>query len=112
MNDVVSMSKGDIVSLTKKAPGLTKVFAGAGWDMKKNGPTMDLNLAAFLLDANGKLKGSGNFVYFGHKTSACGSVASRGDNLTGNDDENVGSDEGDDEVIDVNLSTVPADVNE
>ena len=105
MNDVVSMTKGETVSLTKKAPGLTKVFAGAGWDMKKEGASMDLDLAAFLLDANGKLNGKGNFVYFGHKESACKSVASRGDNLTG-------AGEGDDEVVDVNLSTVPADVNE
>lgn len=105
MNDIVSMTKGDSVSLTKKAPGLTKVFAGAGWDMKKAGATMDLDLAAFLLDANGKLEGKGNFVYFGHKTSQCGSVSSRGDNLTG-------AGEGDDEVIDVNLSTVPASVSQ
>ena len=103
MTDTVSMTKGDIVSLTKKSPGLTKVFAGAGWDMKKEGATMDLDLAAFLLSADCELKGKGNFVYFGHKTSECGSVASRGDNLTGAGD-------GDDEVIDVNLSTVPADV--
>lgn len=105
MSDSVIMTKGESVSLTKKAPGLTKVFAGAGWDMKKEGATMDLDLAAFLLDADNKLNGSGNFVYFGHKTSACGSVASRGDNLTGEGD-------GDDEVIDVNLATVPASVTQ
>ena len=104
MNDVVSMTKGETVSLTKKAPGLTKVFAGAGWDMKKKRVRW-IDLAAFLLDVNGKLNGKGNFVYFGHKESACKSVASRGDNLTGAGD-------GDDEVVDVNLSTVPADVNE
>jgi tellurium resistance protein TerD len=104
MNDIVSMTKGDTVSLTKKAPGLTKVFAGAGWDPKQ-GKTMDLDLAAFLLDANGKLPGKGGFVYFGSKVSACGSVASRGDNLTGEG-------EGDDEVIDVNLTTVPEGIKE
>jgi len=103
MTDTVIMTKGETVSLTKKAPGLTKVFAGAGWDMKKEGATMDLDLAAFLLDANDKLNGKGNFVYFGNKTSDCGSVASRGDNLTGEG-------EGDDEVIDVNLATVPTSV--
>ena len=102
MNEVVSMTKGDTVSLTKKAPGLTKVFAGAGWDPKA-AKSMDLDLAAFLLDANGKLPGKGGFVYFGAKVSACGSVASRGDNLTGDGD-------GDDEVIDINLSTVPASI--
>jgi tellurium resistance protein TerD len=105
MTDTVSMSKGESVSLTKKAPGLTKVFAGAGWDMKNAGASMDLDLAAFMLDANGKLSGKGNFVYFGNKTSACSSVASRGDNLTGAGD-------GDDEVIDVNLTTVAPGIAE
>lgn len=104
MTDTVSMSKGESVSLTKKAPGLTKVFAGAGWDVKKDGPEMDLDLAAFLLDSNGKLAG-GNFVFYNNKTSACGSVASTGDNLTGEGD-------GDDEVINVNLTTIPAGINE
>ena len=102
--EIVNMSKGDVVSLTKKAPGLKKVFAGAGWDVKTEGKSMDLDLAAFLL-SSGALTGKGNFVYFGNKTSACGSVASRGDNLTG-------AGEGDDEVIDVNLETVPSDVTE
>lgn len=105
MSDIVSMTKGESVSLTKKAPGLTKVFAGAGWDAKQQGKSMDLDLAAFLLGQDGKLKGKGDFVYFGHKTSQCGSVSSRGDNLTGDGD-------GDDEVIDVNLSTVPGGISE
>ncbi|MBP3955370.1 TerD family protein [Gemmata sp. G18] len=105
MTDTVSMSKGESISLTKKAPGLTKVFAGAGWDVKKAGATMDLDLAAFMLDANGKLSGKGYFVYFGNKASACGSVASQGDNLTGAGD-------GDDEVVDVNLATVPTGIQE
>ena len=104
MTDTVSMTKGDVVSLTKKSPGLKSVFAGAGWDVKKEGASMDLDLAAFLL-SSGTLAGKGNFVYFGNKTSACGSVASRGDNLTGEG-------EGDDEVIDVDLTTVPASVTE
>jgi tellurium resistance protein TerD len=71
--------------------------------VKSGGKTMDLDLAAFLLDSNEKLNGKGNFVYFGNKASACGSVASQGDNMTG---------DGDDEVIKVNLASVPADVKE
>lgn len=100
----MNLSKGETIDLTKAAPGLTKVFAGAGWDVKTGGPTMDVDLIAFLVDANGKLTQDANFVYFNNKKSACGSVASRGDNLTG-------AGEGDDEVIDINLETVPADVS-
>lgn len=105
MSDIVNMTKGDVVSLTKKAPGLSKVFAGCGWDMKKEGATMDVDLAAFLLGSNGNLSGAGGFVYYGSKTSSCKSVSSRGDNLTGAGD-------GDDEVIDVNLTKVPENVTE
>lgn len=99
MIDTVIMTKGETVSLSKKAPGLTSVFAGAGWDVKKNGPSMDLDLAAFCLDVNGQLQGSGSFVYFGHKTSADGAIKAGEDNLTGEG-------EGDDETIQVDLSKV------
>ena len=44
MTDTVSMTKGDSVSLTKKAPGLTKVFASVGWDANQEGKSMDLDL--------------------------------------------------------------------
>lgn len=103
MNDTICMTKGEVVSLSKKAPGLTRIFVGAGWDMKKEGVSMDLDLAAFLLDSNDQLHGKGSFVYFGNKASADGSTASRGDNLTG-------AGEGDDEVVDVDLSKVSPDV--
>lgn len=98
-----NLSKGESFDLSKAAPGLTKVYAGAGWDVKSGGASMDLDLVAFLVDENGKLKSDKNFVYFNNKKSPCGSVASRGDNLTGAGD-------GDDEVIDINLANVPSDV--
>lgn len=101
----LNLSKGESIDLTKTTPGLAKVFAGAGWDVKNGGPTMDLDLCAFLVDENGKMSDQKNFVYFNNKTSPCGSVASRGDNLTG-------AGEGDDEVIDINLETVPANVKQ
>lgn len=100
----VNLSKGESVSLTKAAPGLQLVAAGAGWDVAEGGPEMDLDLAAFLLE-NGQAQGAGDFVYFNNKKSKCGSVESRGDNRTGEGD-------GDDETIDVDLSKVPASVNE
>lgn len=96
----MNLSKGESFDLTKAAPGLSKVYAGAGWDVKAGGPTMDLDLCAFLVDANGKLTDDKNFVFFNNKKSLCGSVSSRGDNLTGAGD-------GDDEVLDINLANVP-----
>ncbi len=99
----LNMTKGESVSLTKSTPNLQQVAVGAGWDVAEGGPAMDLDLAAFLLKS-GKAD-NGGFVYFNNKTSACGSVSSRGDNLTGEGD-------GDDETVDVDLTRVPADINE
>lgn len=101
----INLNKGESINLTKQAPGLKKAFIGAGWDVKKEGASMDADLSAFLVGSDGKVKTDNNFVYFGNKASGCGSVKSRGDNLTG-------AGEGDDEIIDVNLESVPADVNE
>jgi tellurium resistance protein TerD len=98
-----NLSKGETFDIAKAAPGLTKVAAGAGWDVKTGGPSMDLDLCAFLVDENGKMSDAKQFVYFNNKKSPCGSVASRGDNLTG-------AGEGDDEVLDIDLSAVPAAV--
>lgn len=100
----MNLTKGESLNLTKAAPTLTKVTAGAGWDVAANGPSMDLDLVAFML-TQGKLAKDQNFIYFGNKTSPCGSVASSGDNLTG-----VG--EGDDETLSIDLSKVPADVDQ
>ncbi len=99
----INLTKGEAINLTKAAPGLKTVAAAAGWDVKSGGASMDLDLVAFMVNAEGKLANEKNFVYFGNKKSPCGSVASRGDNLTG-------AGEGDDETIDINLDAVPADV--
>ncbi len=97
----VSLVKGQKVDLTKNNPGLTKVFLAAGWDV---GANFDLDIAAIMLDVNGKLAKKENLVFFNNLTSPDGSVMHRGDNLTG-----VG--DGDDEVVDIDLSAVPADVD-
>lgn len=103
MTGSFNLSKGETFDIAKAAPSLTKLFAGAGWDVKSGGPTMDLDLCAFMVDENGKMVDTKNFIYFNNKKSPCGSVASRGDNLTG-------AGEGDDEVIDIDLEKVPTTV--
>ena len=100
----VSLSKGGNVSLTKEAPGLTAVLVGLGWDVRTTtGTDFDLDASALLLDTSGKVGSDQNFVFFNNLKSPDGSVEHTGDNLTGEG-------EGDDEVIKVNLATVPADV--
>lgn len=100
----VSLTKGQNVSLTKEAPGLKSVLVGLGWDIRSTtGDEFDLDASALLLGEDGKVSSAENFVFYGKKQDAAGSVVHHGDNLTGQGD-------GDDEVITVDLGKVPADV--
>ncbi len=101
----VNLSKGQKVSLTKGNPGLSKIVVGLGWDINKydGGFDFDLDTAAFLLDANGKVASDADFVFYGNLKHASGAVEHMGDNLTGDG-------EGDDEQIKINLSAVPANI--
>ncbi len=101
----VSLSKGGNVSLTKQAPGMTAVLVGLGWDARTTtGVDFDLDASAIMVKSDGKVLSDSHFVFFNNKTSPDGSVEHAGDNLTGEG-------EGDDEVIKVDLSAVPADVD-
>lgn len=102
----VSLSKGQKVDLTKGNPGLSKIIVGLGWDTNKydSGADFDLDAAAFLLAANGKVASDSDFVFYGNLKHSSGGVEHMGDNLTGEGD-------GDDEQIKVNLAAVPASVD-
>jgi tellurium resistance protein TerD len=100
----ISLSKGGNISLSKEAPGLTKIVVGLGWDTRAtDGADFDLDASAFLLAAGDKVRSDGDFIFYGQLKSADGSVEHTGDNLTGAGD-------GDDETIKVDLSRIPADV--
>ncbi|PWI43173.1 TerD family protein [Streptomyces sp. ICBB 8177] len=100
----VSLSKGGNVSLTKEAPNLTAVQVGLGWDARTTtGADFDLDASALLTNPEGKVLSDQHFVFFNNLKSPDGSVEHTGDNLTGEG-------EGDDEVINVDLASVPADV--
>ena len=100
----ISLNKGGRLSLNKEAPGLSKVLVGLGWDARAtDGADFDLDASAFMLGADGKVRSDTDFIFYNQLKSSCGSVEHTGDNLTG-------AGEGDDEVIKVDLSRVPADV--
>lgn len=100
----ISLNKGGRLSLSKEAPGLTKVLIGLGWDARAtDGSAFDLDASAFLLGASGKARSDADFIFYNQLKSPCGSVEHTGDNLTG-----AGA--GDDEVVKVDLSKVPAEV--
>ena len=101
----LSLSKGGNLSLTKEAPGMTKVLVGLGWDARStDGQDFDLDASAFLLKADGKVRADSDFIFYNQLKSVDGSVEHTGDNRTGEGD-------GDDEAIKVDLSKIPADIH-
>ncbi|WP_295387941.1 TerD family protein [uncultured Thiodictyon sp.] len=100
----VSLQKGGRISLDKAAPGLKNILVGLGWDPRvTDGAPFDLDASAFLVAASGKVRSDADFIFYNQLKSACGSVEHGPDNMDGGGD-------GDDEVIDVYLDKVPADV--
>lgn len=110
----INLQKGQRISLTKEAPGLTKLMCGLGWDVAKrsgggffgafsNTQDCDLDASVICLDQDSKVKDITNVVYFGNLSHKSGAITHLGDNLTG-----VG--EGDDEQIIVDLAKLPQDI--
>ncbi|MGK0467832.1 TerD family protein [Clostridium sp.] len=101
----ISLKKGQKVDLTKTNPGLTNVIVGLGWDTNKydGGAAFDLDAAAFLVGANGKVLSDNDFIFYNNPKDSSESVTHLGDNKTGEG-------EGDDEQIRIELNKVPASV--
>ncbi|MBR5914349.1 MAG: TerD family protein [Selenomonadaceae bacterium] len=104
----ISLRKGQKVDLTKGNPSLTKILVGLGWKEKRydGGYDFDLDAAAFLLGANGKVSSDDDFVFYNNLKHVSGSVEHMGDELTGGSD----GAEGDQEQIKIDLASVPANV--
>ncbi|MEM8717712.1 MAG: TerD family protein [Cyanobacteria bacterium P01_G01_bin.39] len=103
----INLSKGERISLEKVAPGLVQIFIGLGWDINltDTGGDFDIDASVFLLGSNEKLISDQHFIFYNNRISPDSnqSIQQRGDNRTG-------AGEGDDEIIDVNLKTVPNDI--
>lgn len=104
--ETLNLVKGQKVDLTKSNPGLQKIAVGLSWDLQ-DGVTFDLDAFAIPVNATGKQHSP--VLYFGSPKNAegqlmllSGALHHSGDNLTGAGD-------GDDEVITVDTSTLPAD---
>ena len=104
----ISLRKGQKVDLTKGNPSLTKILVGLGWSEQKydGAYDFDLDAAAFLLGANGKVNSDDDFVFYNNLKHFSGSVEHMGDELTGASD----GEEGDQEQIKIDLALVPANV--
>ncbi len=101
----ISLSKGQGISLSKEAPTMKKVRIGLGWDARQtDGAAYDLDATAFLLGENGQVTEQPGLVGYMKTTGGADSVTYHGDNQTG-------AGEGDDEMLTVDLSGVPANIN-
>ena len=100
----VSLRKGGNVSLKNVDPGIKKAMVGLGWDARvTDGAAFDLDASVFMLGADGKVRSDADFIFYNNPSSSDGSVLHGGDNLTG-------AGEGDDEQVNVDLTSVPNDV--
>ena len=107
----ITLQKGQRISLSKEAPGLTQITCGLGWDVAKKsgggffsafsgGHDFDLDASVLCLDNNKRITDIKDIVYFGNLQHQSGAIIHQGDNLTGEGD-------GDDEVIVVDLPKIP-----
>lgn len=97
----LNLNKGEVLDLQKAAPSLENLDLGAGWDTAAFGEAFDLDITAFLLNANNKITGANDVIYFNNKVGQ--GIKLNGDNRTGEGD-------GDDEVISVQLSQISPSV--
>lgn len=97
----LNLQKNDILDLTKRNPGLKKVVVGAGWDIAAGGADFDVDIAAFLLDANNKFNTVENVIFFNNK---------QGQGITLGADNRTGAGDGDDERINIDLSQINSNI--
>lgn len=93
--NLLNLTKGSILDLTKAAPSLRNCVLAAGWDVAETGANFDLDISAFLLNAQGRVANVATDVVFFNQMQQAG-IRLEGDNLTG-------AGEGDDERIDIAL---------
>ena len=98
----INLQKGQRVSLDN---AMQMALVGLGWDTNKydGGFDFDLDASAFMLGANGKIQQESDFVFYNNKNGRNNAIKHMGDNLTGDGD-------GDDEVIIIDFTKVPSDI--
>lgn len=92
----MNISKGQKADLTKNNAGLRGVLVGMGWQADS---AIELDTAAFLLGAGGKVAGDADFVFYGNARHASGAV------------EHIAAPSGGDkQQVRVDLAAVPASI--
>ena len=110
---MISLEKGQRVSLEKNGSGLNEICVGVNWGaietkgffggMKKKAVDLDASVGVFNVD-----KQLGEVVYFGKLKALGGVISHSGDDRTGDMD---GDDGLDNEIITIKMQSLPATVD-
>lgn len=98
----INLQKGQKIDL-----GLLKIKVGLGWEPNEGtGHDFDLDASAFMLNKSRRIPTEEHFIFYNNTDSPDNAVHHSGDDPTG------GNSSGDDEIIEVNLDGVNADIQE
>lgn len=102
----INLQKGQRVSIENNGVSVKKFRVGLGWDtnVSDSGVDFDLDASVFILGENNKTLGDKYFVFYNNLTDPEQAIIHTGDNTTGEGD-------GDDEMIDIDLSKVNSSVH-
>ncbi len=96
----INLEKGQKIDLTKTNPNVKKFRVGLGWNPNTSvGGDFDIDVSAFVLDANNKIVSDSHFVFYNNLKSPNDFVVHTGDNTDGKGD-------GDDETLIIDFSKV------
>lgn len=104
-DDFISLVKDPGIDLTKPTNSLSQISVILGWDTDsyQGDFDFDLDAEAFLLNSNGRVRNGKDLVFYHNLSHVSGAVEHQGDN-------SVLSGGADGEVIKVDLSKVPANI--
>ncbi len=100
----INLQKGQKIDML----GLSRISVGLGWNPSEGtGYDCDLDASAFMINSSRLIPKEEFFVFFGNLDSADAALHHTGDDPTGGNSE-----EGDDEVIEVDLNKVDSNIQE
>jgi len=103
---MINLQKGQKIDLTKGHPSLKKVVVALGWNPQtKIGEQFDLDASVFMANSNGKCMKDEDFIFYNNLKHSSEAVIHSGDDRTGDG-------EGDDEIITVDFSKMPNNIEE
>lgn len=100
----LSLKKNGKTCRMEQGEKLEFISASLLWSARHSfGPEFDLDISCFMLGKEHKIRSEKDFIFYNNPVSQCGAIIHTGDNP-------VGEEEGEAEVINVDLPKIPADV--